>query len=291
MRREPVVHSEESRNNHQQLPWAHLRLPPFPQVALRVLQLVRSEHVPLHVLADLIGSDPAFASELLTVANSALYAPRFPASGILQAIAVLGANHLQGMCIAVGARAYLGRSLRYPALRRVWQHNLACAVIARELAAATTVDADDAYTAGILHDVGRFALASLQTVEYAHLLDQHQGNSASLLDEERRLFGWDHCEAGQRLIAGWSLPAEFDAVTRDHHSAPCGPEQWDLGRLIHASCRLADALGFTAFAGCAAEPVAEILGGLPETQEGRALWDADALSRAVSHCIHTLECA
>ena len=76
--------------------WAHLRLPPFPQVALRVLQLANKENVPLQELSELISSDPAFASEVLTIANSLLYAPRFPASSVLQAIAVLGANNLQG---------------------------------------------------------------------------------------------------------------------------------------------------------------------------------------------------
>jgi HD-like signal output (HDOD) protein len=54
------------------LPWAHLRLPPFPQVAMRVLQLAQNENVQLHQLCDLISSDPAFASEVLTVANSVL---------------------------------------------------------------------------------------------------------------------------------------------------------------------------------------------------------------------------
>ncbi|MGB0051957.1 MAG: HDOD domain-containing protein, partial [Terracidiphilus sp.] len=78
------------------IPWAHLRLPPFPQVAIRVLQLANNENVQLHQLCDLISSDPAFASEVLTVANSLLYAPRYPSTSILQAVAILGANTLQG---------------------------------------------------------------------------------------------------------------------------------------------------------------------------------------------------
>ena len=76
------------------IPWTHLRLPPFPQVAVRILQLANNENVQLRQLCDLISSDPAFASEVLTVANSLLYAPRYPATSILQAIAVLGANTL-----------------------------------------------------------------------------------------------------------------------------------------------------------------------------------------------------
>jgi len=100
----------EGRRNEAIAPsWAHLHLPPFPQVALRVLQLAHNENVQLHELSELISSDPAFASEVLTIANSLLYAPRFPASSIMQAIAVLGANNLQGLCLTVGVRAYMSK--------------------------------------------------------------------------------------------------------------------------------------------------------------------------------------
>src|SRR5580700_6377420 len=107
-----------------QPPWAYLRLPPFPQVAIRVLQLTNNENVQLHQLSELISSDAAFSSEVLTIANSPVYAPRFPANSILQAIAVLGANHLQGMCLTVGVRTYLGRSLNDPVIHNAWHHNL-----------------------------------------------------------------------------------------------------------------------------------------------------------------------
>src|SRR5580704_2896099 len=57
------------------LPWAHLRIPPFPQVAIRILQLTNNEDASMRQLSDLISSEPAFSSEVLTIANSALYAP------------------------------------------------------------------------------------------------------------------------------------------------------------------------------------------------------------------------
>ncbi len=108
----------------------------FPRSQSRVLQLANNENVQLHQLCELISSDPAFASEVLTVANSVLYSPRYPSSSIMQAIAVLGANTLQGMCITVGARAYLGKSMSHPAMKGLWRHNLACAIIAERLASA-----------------------------------------------------------------------------------------------------------------------------------------------------------
>lgn len=63
-------------------------------------------------LGDLISTDPSFSSEVLTIANSALYANRSPITSILQAIAILGTNKLKGVCLAVGVRAYLARIIR-----------------------------------------------------------------------------------------------------------------------------------------------------------------------------------
>ena len=167
------------------LPWAHLRIPPFPQLAMRILQLTNNEDVSMRHLSTLISSEPAFSSEVLTIANSALYATRFPITSVLQAIAVLGTKSLKGVCLTVGVRAYLGESLNHQSLRAIWRHSLACALVARQLARAGSMDKDAAYTAGILHDIGRLALAVISPKEYAALLETHCGSARSALEAER----------------------------------------------------------------------------------------------------------
>jgi len=244
-------------------PWAHLRLPPFPQVAIRVLQLTNNENVQLHQLSELISSDAAFASEVLTIANSLVYAPRFPASTLIQAIAVLGANHLQGMCLTVGVRSYLGKSLNHPLIRNVWRHNLACAMIAEQLAAAGFMDKDTAYTAGIMHDIGRLALAVIRPNEYAALLGKHAGCAASILPLETELFGCDHCQAGRHLVTDWGLPPTFEAVVCGHHSPRRADGVWSMDELIKVSCKMADAAGFAAFSGCEMTPFSELRDEIP----------------------------
>lgn len=271
------------------LPWAHLLLPPFPQVAIRVLQLANQEHVQLHELSDLISTDPVFASEVLTVANSILYAPRYPANSILQAITVLGANMLQGMCITVGVRAYLGKSMRHPAMRRLWRHNLACAVIAERLASLGLIDKDIAYTAGILHDIGRMALAVILPQEYAALLETHRGNAQSLLEGERNLFGWDHCETGLRLIADWKLPEDFAPVIAEHHCARRMDGAWGLAELTKMSCKLADAAGYPAAAGGTTAPYDELLAELPARERRLFPTDLNLLAAEVASCILAIE--
>ena len=270
------------------MPWAHLRLPPFPQVAVRVLRLANNENVQLNQLCDLISSDPAFASEVLTVANSLLYAPRYPSTSILQAIAVLGANTLQGMCVTVGVRAYLGKAMSYPSMRKLWRHNLASAIIAQRIAALGFIDKDMAYTCGILHDVGRMALAVIRPRGYAALLETHHGAAATILEAERGLFGWDHCETGRKLVSDWGLPDEFESAIAEHHAARAGAA-WDVTDLVKVSCAMAGAVGYAAFPGCETPSYADLLEELPARE--RALFEADAgaLAREVAANIDAIE--
>lgn len=271
------------------LPWAHLRLPPFPQVAVRVLQLANNENVQLHQLCDLISSDPAFASEVLTVANSLLYAPRYPSTSILQAVAVLGANTLQGMCVTVGVRAYLGKTMSYPAMRNLWRHNLACAIIAERLASVGFIDKDIAYTSGILHDIGRMALSVIQPKGYAALIEKHRGPAVSMLEAERQLFGWDHCEIGRQLIGDWKLPDNFETVVAEHHSARRTDGAWDVAELVKVSCSLAGTAGYAAFPGCDITPYADLLDELPARERRMFYADAEALTNAVADSVHAIE--
>jgi len=271
------------------MPWAYLRLPPFPQVAVRVLQLVTNENVQLHELCDLVGSDAVFASEVLTVANSALYAPRYPATSILQAIAVLGADTLQGMCVTVGVRAYLGKSMSMPAMRVLWRHSMACGLIAQKLASGGLVDEYTAYTAGILHDIGRIALTVIQPKDYAALLESHHGPAESILECERGLFGWDHCETGQRLVSGWKLPAEFEEIALDHHTTRRTDGAWGLSELVKMSCAIADSAGYAAFAGCESATYSELLERLPARERRLFYPNAEQLARDVEAGINAIE--
>lgn len=269
--------------------WAYLRLPPFPQVALQLLQMANNENVQLYQLSNLISSDPAFASEVLTIANSLLYAPRFPTNSVLQAIAVLGANNLQGLCLTVGVRAYMGRTLQQPAMRALWRHNLACALIADQLASVGFMDRDIAYTSGVMHDIGRLALAVIRPKEYSQLLGSHRGTPASILLAEREIFGWDHCEAGRQLIIDWKLPSEFEPIAADHHEPRQKDSSWSMAELVNVSCRMADTAGFPAFPGCEATPFPDLLEEMPARERRLFHTEIETLAQEITRKIDAVE--
>jgi putative nucleotidyltransferase with HDIG domain len=270
-------------------PWAHLRIPPFPQVAMRVMQLAGSADVSMRALSDLISTDSAFSSEVLTIANSALYASRVPIHSILQAVAILGTTTLRGVCLTVGVRAYMGKSLHHASLRAIWRHSLACGLIARQLAGAGATSKDTAYTAGVLHDIGRMALAVLQPKEYAALLGTHRGPAVSMLACEHALFGFDHCQAGAQLIANWNLPNEFDAVVAQHHADIDNDCSWRLPDLIRLSCRIADTVGFAVFPGCEIVAWADLLAACEEPARSHLPVDFAGFCFDISRSINALE--
>lgn len=277
-----------SENQTAQISWTHVRMPPFPQVALKVLQLASNENVQLSRVGQLISSDPAFASEVLTVVNSLLYAPRYPIRSILQAIEVLGASHLQGLCLTVGVRAYLGKSLGHPTMRTLWRHNMACALIAQQIASAGTTDRDIAYTAGVLHGIGLLALAVIRPHESIDLLGTFIGTPSGLLDRERLVFGIDHCELGKKLVTDWNLPEDFAAVMSAPHDHS-GSGQWGIAEIVGLSCRMADSAGFSAFAACHAATFEELLEELPPRERTLFHTDVKTLCFEVSKKIAALE--
>jgi hypothetical protein len=120
---------------------------------------------------------------------------------------------------------------------------LACAVLTEELAHACAIRDDRAYTAGLLHDVGRLGLLLAYPAEYAEILRNFDRTALELLDCEREGLGMDHCEAGRMLASHWGLPADFRIIAARHHDPP-GNSRPDLLSLVHLGCRLADSLGF-----------------------------------------------
>jgi HD-like signal output (HDOD) protein len=220
-----------------------------------------------------------------------LYAPRYPASSILQAIAVLGANNLHGLCLTVGVRGYMGKTLNQPAMKAIFRHNLACALIADQVASVGFLDRDVAYTAGVMHDVGRLALAVIRPREYSIPLGAHSGSAASILKAERDLFGWDHCEAGRQLVIDWNLPAEFEAIVADHHAPREKDGPWKMSDLVNVCCRMADTAGFPAFPGCETTPFADLLEELPTRERNLFHKTLEPLAFEIARKIDAVESA
>src|ERR1035441_8482495 len=148
----------------RELDWRPEDLPPFPAVALKALNLMAGTDTSLLELCNLIRSDPAFSTAVLRIANSPLVAFSKNITSMLQASMLLGFQRLKSVVITVGLKAYLKEPFT-PLLQSCWRHSVACAIVAEHAASWSGFDKDFAYTAGIMHDIGRVAMASVRSEE------------------------------------------------------------------------------------------------------------------------------
>lgn len=268
-------------------PWALINLPPFPAVAARILQLLLQETASIKDLAALIRMDTAFSTEILTLANSALFSFRAEITSLLQASVLLGFERLKAIALTVGLRSYV-RNFLTPGLLGCWRHSLACALVSEQLAEACNIERDQAYVAGLMHDIGRLALATIEPVAYKSLLAEAEEKSIDILGREEELFGVDHPEAGKWLAEQWNLPKLFADVAAQHHAEP-KPGETDMVGLVRVACRVADCIGFPAVRSHRPAELQEILRGLPGSAASRVVLDHDQLASMVEAKIKSVE--
>jgi putative nucleotidyltransferase with HDIG domain len=262
-------------------------LPPFPAVATRVLNLVAKESVGLKELNDVLRADVALSSEILILANSSLFSFRSKVCSILQATVLLGLQRVKALALTVGMRAYLTGALEIPALLACWHHSLATALIAEELAGRNLMNKDAAYTAGMIHDIGRLALAVKHREEYANLLGGVAMTPLQVLDRERERFDLDHCQTGRRLVDVWKLPGEFEDFTGCHHQEPSG--RFDQLAVLQLSCRLADSLGFSALQQPELSPYKDLIEKLPERERSHFHPDPNEFALLIATKINAMQ--
>ena len=252
-------------------------MPPFPAIAQRVLGLISQEDVSIREIYELVRMDLSFSAELLRFANSALFGSRREVKSLPQAIMVVGLDRVKTMATFVALNRMVRSSVRIGALRKIWIHSLATALIADEAARATRVARDTAYTTGLLHNLGTLGLMSAYPDEYSRMLEVSTDFGFDLLHTERDLFEIDHCAAGAYLAQDWDFPDELAAAIATHHEDPVFGED-TLDNLVKVSWRLADTLGFAAFSPEKDWDYEELIEFLPD----RSSWlagDADAARR------------
>jgi putative nucleotidyltransferase with HDIG domain len=217
----------------QRIEGGTLDLPVLPEVAAEVVASTGREECDLRALADLVRRDQAMATHFLRVANSPLYLPKSKIVSLQQALARLGMSAVReiALLISVKTRTFQVRGYERQ-LKEQFRHSLGAALFAQEIARMRRHNVEEAFLAGLLHDVGRPVL--LQA-----LVDLHKeaGLSPQTAAVEAAATA-DHAHVGSTLMAKWSLPASLADTIRFHH-APEGALSDTKGPMITA---LADEL-------------------------------------------------
>lgn len=225
-------------------------LPTLEPVAVKLLQATADSKSDVEEIAQLLRGDPALTAKLLSVANAAATGARGPVRTVEKAVALLGFAAVRSLVLAVKVfEAFAAKPP--PAGQRAfernefWKHALAVACAARRLAAARrefSVDTEEAFVAGLLHDLGKIALSAVFPKAYDRIAAQADHARGDIADAERTILGIDHTIAGRRLAERWNLPRPLQETIWLHHlSAEALPSNVLTPQLI-ALVQLADTL-------------------------------------------------
>ena len=214
------------------------QLPMLPSVVMRLLALDPRSDRYFETLLEVAEDDPTFAVRLIRLANAPTSAPRTPIVSIRQAVVRLGAKECTGLVTAVAiARVFLPTTEDQ---RNLWLHSLQVAVAARAIAGLMSgVSTEQAYTAGLLHDIGRFVMFEGAAADLSRVDETQWHSPQQLLDAEHSLLGYDHVQLGVLVCRRWCIPETITEVVRLHHAYPGEHASVSIGPIV-AAVQLAD---------------------------------------------------
>lgn len=222
-------------------------LPTLPEAAARLSALLGDERATAADFERIIRPDPALTANLLRAANSAFYRGVREITGVRDAVARMGVRRVYEVATSASFRRVLPRVIPgYElAVGAFWPHSISAAVYSERLARATLVaPADLAYTAGLLHDVGKIVIGTCLAQDVAPT----QKLALATVFSEREALGIDHADVGEEIALRWRLPLPVGDAARYHHEPSLAPEgsARALAALIHVSDVLARRSGHVA---------------------------------------------
>jgi len=122
----------------------------------------------------------------------------------------------------------------------LWKHSVTTAVAASAIAVRIQEPEAVAFTAGLLHDVGKLILATVEPEAYHRLLNQSGISGPGLAAAEASQLGATHADVGSRLLARWGLPAQVAVAVQYHHHSPAAANPFQrLAAIVHLANILA----------------------------------------------------
>ncbi len=216
-------------------------LKPIPQTALKILRMFQDSRCGIDSIAEELSRDQVLSAQTLKICNSVLFSS-FPVETLKDAVLLMGQGMLVQAVITAAIRSYFDQTttLGYSLCKGgLYFHALAVALVSEKLAAATgKVQTEIAYTAGLLHDIGKTVLdqyvASSAPLFFRGLNSSH----SNIMEVEKKVLGITHYEAGLFLAKKWRFSKALRQVISHHHE----PEQAESHKALVCIVYLADFL-------------------------------------------------
>ena len=219
-------------------------LPTLPEIVVRVMRIINNKESSSRDLAGAVEQDVALSAKILRLANSAFYGIPRSVTSINSAIVVLGFKVISTIVLSLTVFDMFPRDRKSALFNRTafWRHCTSCALINRYLAQRMSVlfsfDAEEAFCAGLLHDIGKVVMEQYLHDDFHRALHHAKTVKIPLYQAEKEALGYAHTDVAQWLTKHWELPAPLHLPMVYHHA----PRHTEGCEAIVALCHFADHL-------------------------------------------------
>ncbi|MCK5941460.1 MAG: HDOD domain-containing protein [Planctomycetes bacterium] len=217
-----------------------VNIPTIPTVLTEITAIFNSPDGCAKEAAKLIEKDPAIATRALRLVNSSFYGLKNPVSNINLACSILGLKVIKNLVVQATVLQTFGSGERGAFnADQLWDHSfktaVACRLISEHSQVAETFSKEDAYTCGLIHDVGKLVLIDSHGDRFQEALKLSRAEQVPLAIAEGEVFGFNHAHVGGVLANRWKLAPNVQAAVMYHHSPATNPTDWTRGFLIKAA--------------------------------------------------------
>lgn len=216
-------------------------IPVFPQTVSRIIQITEDPDSDAKDLEKEIMKDQGLTTKILRLANSSYYGLSRNIKSVSEATVLLGFQAIKSMVLATTVGKVLAKELPGYALDReeLWRQSQICAITARVIAKkARFSKPDQAYTAGLLRDIGKVILDHYMKDQYDRIIEHVQDEHRSFMHVEEEILGFNHGQVGAKIAEKWNLPKDLVEAIAFHHE----PEKATINPKMTAMTHIADGL-------------------------------------------------
>lgn len=196
------------------------RLPSLPHVLIKLLNACHEDNVCFDTLTEIISNDASLSAKLISVANSAVYGRAGKFTTYKQILLYLGLDSIKSIAITASVQQFFSHYSKEKSrfLKNFWKHTLNTAIVAKSLAKITSYENyEEAYLAGLLHDVGQLVFEDYSKNDYSGLV-YSTITSEGLLNSEREKYDITHDAIGAQLLELWGVPEVICEAVKYHHA-------------------------------------------------------------------------
>jgi putative nucleotidyltransferase with HDIG domain len=197
-------------------------MPSLPTSVTKVLEICNNPQTSPADLNHVISLDPVLVGRVLKLINSAYYGLGQPVTSLARAIIMLGINTVKNLALSTAVMEHLSSKNKSRGLdmEGFWRHSLCVGVSAKLLARKRKIDsklAEEYFTAGLLHDIGKIPLNAVLSKNYMLTVSAADRERVSLFRAEENTLGLNHCTAGAMISAAWKLDGPVGDAIVHHH--------------------------------------------------------------------------